>query len=266
MKTFELEKQDGVVVLRNGDELLLTLKGTVPIAGEGKYGKGFIYIKEEVYPESAVYDSMFGQRLKTLCAHTRQACRALGDLRDALDAGDDELIAMTDGDAWLTLGTDGGLYIDDLRTRIDDVLSDVLAEGGVVQKTIDDVESFGEMNDLPVLHTVGIVCPKKAGVEQVEKLMAELSGYTPPKRWTPEWFNAACELLIDYGLSAVMYQQACLADAVDEHRQLVWNKANGLLFMAGHALDQQMNACGNTGWDFLSGDIGPKRRKKVQKA
>lgn len=259
--TFKLDEQDGVRVLENGDELLLLLSSPLPLAGTGKTRCGWVYIKEQAFPRDvALTDSQYGQQLKKVAHEVRDALSLFQDLSESIDRADDMLIALLD-DHHPVSGGDNPV-IDKLRSRIDDVLSDTLAEAGELGTLLEDIHTYTELPDEPVLLTVGIVCPYKAGVAVVEKLMDELSSWERPKRWSDEWVNAACSLLIRQGLHAPMHEYVYPFETADLGREKAFSFARELLFMAGFHLDRPMNAIGNTGWDFLKGDIGFKKGKR----
>lgn len=72
--------------------------------------------------------------------------------------------------------------------------------------------------------------------------------------------EALCEMLVEYGSSATLWQKTgnnqavLLAECRKELNQL------GIMF--GFAMDRQMNAIGATGWDFIAGDPTMRRDKR----
>ncbi len=67
--------------------------------------------------------------------------------------------------------------------------------------------------------------------------------------------NAQCEMLMDYGVSAPLWQ------ATGNNRKVLEKEAreqlaviSGILF--GFTMDRRVNAIGDTGWDWIHGKIG----------
>ena len=69
------------------------------------------------------------------------------------------------------------------------------------------------------------------------------------------------ECAIDYGASAVVFTGFCTDDELDAGVQEALVQAQPLLMMSGFYLDRQMNAIGDSGWDFITGDIGASLRR-----
>jgi hypothetical protein len=69
--------------------------------------------------------------------------------------------------------------------------------------------------------------------------------------------EAQCSMLIDYGYAA------CLAQEQGNNLRQTLAKMKHLLpevnFMFGFWMDKQLNAIGDTGWDWVAGNIGAKQ-------
>jgi hypothetical protein len=91
------------------------------------------------------------------------------------------------------------------------------------------------------------VSPAAAGSDNVNKA---LDGYDGIKITE----LVKCEALIQYGISA------CLFDAtgndLNELKAEAFKQADIIPSMFGFYMDRPLNAIGNDGWDFISGNIG----------
>lgn len=62
------------------------------------------------------------------------------------------------------------------------------------------------------------------------------------------------ELLMDYGLSAPIWQKS--GNNQFKLLKMVRDEIKQCQVFVGFKLDRQLNRCGNTGWDFLQGNFG----------
>lgn len=77
---------------------------------------------------------------------------------------------------------------------------------------------------------------------------------TTPEEWETMGEEWQCRTLMDYGLSAVLWQEG--GSNVNKLLKTARQKMVELRFLCGFALDRSQNAIGNSGWDFMRGTIG----------
>lgn len=98
------------------------------------------------------------------------------------------------------------------------------------------------------LHVVG---PKWVSADNCESAMSNCG--SDDEDWCELDLAQQCQILIDYGISACVWQKQghnkaqLLREAKSELSKL------SMLF--GFYMNKQLNAIGSTGWDFLQGDL-----------
>lgn len=112
-----------------------------------------------------------------------------------------------------------------------------------------DLKEFGGKYHCSIV----AVSPKAVGKEQIQSAI-ESCGWDGLPDWEEMKELDQCELLLSYGTYAILWQSAgnnkwgLIRQAKAE--------AKSLPMFIGFKLDRQQNAIGNSGWDFLQGNIG----------
>ena len=111
--------------------------------------------------------------------------------------------------------------------------------------------------------SIGVVAPAFLKKKQVQGFFDQCGRDLADYRGKPEErFRFLCQEAIVYGTCVTLEEKLFLWEG--DETGISWaldtlknNPAYGM--MLGFTLDGWMNAIGNSGWDFLSGDIGFKR-------
>jgi len=115
-------------------------------------------------------------------------------------------------------------------------------------------------SDAPAKYNVEIqaVAPSQLTKEQIKRAIEQDVGDDPEQE--KKLLNnkeALVGSLADYGLSATLY--SAQGDNADELMKDAKTQITGITGMFGFYMDKQANRLGNTGWDFIKGDIGFKK-------
>jgi len=115
----------------------------------------------------------------------------------------------------------------------------------------------------PLMATLGYVAPGFLSQKDIHQLWAGMdSSYHPTAPL--EWWKTTCELAVHYG-TAVHAQWKFFLDTEDmPWLQWALNEKMPMESLCGFYIDKQVNACGDTGWDWLKGDIGAGARRQAQ--
>lgn len=117
----------------------------------------------------------------------------------------------------------------------------------------------------PLLATLGFVAPGFISDTARKSLWAGVGyGYIPTgamDRW-----KQTCGLAVHYGYHASCQWKYFLED-VDQRPELLWalNEKVPMEALCGFYIDKPMNRMGDTGWDWMRGDIGAAMRRRGER-
>jgi hypothetical protein len=126
----------------------------------------------------------------------------------------------------------------------------------LVLEFINFEEATGEKIDGKYKYATEVHCvaPSEVPKNKKERAMKSMGVENTTETITDEM---RVELLDSYGISAMLYQNSGnnAHKLIKESREQI----NIINMMFGFFMDRVLNGCGNTGWDFIRGDIGFKR-------
>lgn len=111
-------------------------------------------------------------------------------------------------------------------------------------------EAMGDKTEHKYLMNVSVVSPEAAGPEELESALSSFGMDITDI----EDEEDKVILLVEYGTSAVLFEQTG-----NNYRKLMREaraEMEKINMLFGFYMDKQLNHIGNTGWDFVSGNIG----------
>ena len=227
------------VIIDSGDQFIAIAKETVPIDHPG-----YIYVRLDY---DAIGTSVVADYLGDLIPTLEKTLDAASDVIGEVENLADDIHAMQKVfNKW----DHKGVVLKGWYERTDKLLSDSLRRAKLAQRALESIDHVEEPDWC--MAEVGIVSPGFAGEELVARLM-EASG-TDMAQWEePMRTLGICQELIGYGARAVVFDKI-YADPVHALRDAL-KEAEALPTVVGFALDQEMNAIGATGWDFMADSI-----------
>lgn len=123
---------------------------------------------------------------------------------------------------------------------------------------INVAEATGDEMEKPYAVEISAVAPSELSKEQINGAFESMGVDTPEERKRiMEDKKALAGILAEYGLKANMY-----GESGKDSKELMNNAKKqipSITGLFGFYMDKRMNAIGNTGWDFIKGDIGFKK-------
>jgi len=127
-----------------------------------------------------------------------------------------------------------------------------------VERILDWKEATGDDTEVKYHGTMHVVSPDYAGIHNLRQAFKS-NGYDDP-RYTKHY---VIEALCGYGVSATLAQYG--SNNYRDVQRILQRETHAARGLFGFYLDRQQNRAGNSGWDFLRGDLFPPRKEDVQR-